>query len=120
MKIFLTGATGYVGRELALALAKQGDLIHILVRDPASPNLPQHPNVIPFKGDITQRDSICRAMAGCEQAYHTAALVKIFDKHRSAFYEINVLGTSNVLASALECGVHKIVYTSSCGVLGNS
>src|SRR5688572_16423696 len=120
MKIFLTGATGYVGRELALALAKQGDVVHILVRDLASQNLPQHPNLIPFKGDITKRDTIRPAMLGCEQVYHTAALVKIFDKQRSAFYEINVAGTSNVLATALECGVQKIVFTSSCGVLGNA
>lgn len=120
MNIFLTGATGYVGHELALALARKGDMVHILARDLSSPNIPRHENILVFKGDITDRNSIHVAMSDCAQVYHTAALVKIFDKHRSAFYKINVDGTNNVLAEAIECGATKFVFTSTCGVLGNS
>lgn len=120
MKFFLTGATGYVGHELALALARRGDLVHILVRDINSANIPGHPNIKVFKGDITNYASIHAAMSGCSQVYHTAALVKLFDRHRAAFYKINVDGTNNVLAAAVECGVERFVFTSTCGVLGNS
>ncbi len=120
MKIFLTGATGYVGHELALTLAKQGNLVHILVRNLFSKTVPRHENIVPFKGDIGNRNSIRNAMQGCTQVYHTAAIVRIFAKDPSIFYQVNARGTHNLLAEALDLGVKKFVYTSSCGVLGCS
>lgn len=120
MKILLTGATGYVGHELALALAEHGNQVHILVRNPFSKNIPLHKNIIVFPGDITDRHSISKAMMGCTQVYHTAAIVKIFAKDPAIFYKVNVKGTHNLLAEALDLGVKKFVYTSTCGVLGAS
>src|SRR5436190_111288 len=120
MKIFVTGATGYVGHQLALRLARQGSPVHILVRDPNSPNIPRHENIRVFAGDITDRASIRIAMDGCAQVYHTAGLVKMFAKDPSAFYKINVDGTNNLLAEALDLGVTKFVFTSTCGVMGAS
>lgn len=120
MKIMITGATGYVGHSLALELAKQGNLVHVLVRDTHSVFIPNHPNIRLFKGDITNLPSIKRAMQDCEQVYHTAALVKFWEKDPTKFYKANVDGTNNILASALESGVKKLVFTSSCGVIGSS
>ena len=120
MKILVTGATGYVGHELALALANQGNQVHILVRNLFSKNIPRHDNIIVFPGDVTDRDSIRKAMQGCTQVYHTAAIVKIFARDPSIFYNVNVKGTHNLLAEALDLGVKKFVYTSTCGVLGSS
>ncbi len=120
MKILITGATGYVGHQLALTLANQGNCVHILVRNTFSPNIPRHDNIIVFAGDITDRPSIRAAMSGCKQVYHIAALVKIFDKDPAIFYKVNVEGTKNLLAEALELGIIKFVFTSSCGVLGKS
>lgn len=120
MKIFLTGATGYVGHELALHLAEQGNSVHILVRNINSPNIPRHNNIIVFGGDITNRESIRNAMTGCEQVYHTAAVVKIFATDPSVFYKVNVMGTENLLAEALLLNVKKFIYTSTCGVIGSS
>ncbi len=120
MKILVTGATGYVGRELAIALANQGNRVHILVRNLYSKNIPRHDNIIVFRGDITDRDSIRMAMKECTQVYHTAAVVRIFAKDPSVFYNVNVKGTHNLLDEALSLGVKKFVYTSTCGVLGSS
>lgn len=120
MKILLTGATGYVGHELALALANQGNQVHILVRNLFSKNIPSHNNIIVFSGDITDQESIRKAMTGCSQVYHTAALVKIFAKDPSVFYKVNAKGTHNLLAEALDLGVKKFVYTSTCGVIGST
>ena len=120
MKILITGATGYVGHQLALTLAKQGNKVHILVRNLFSPNVPRHQNIYAFAGDITDSLSIRTAMQGCEQVYHTAAIVKIFDKDPSVFYKVNVEGTKNLLNAALGLGIKKFVFTSSCGVLGKS
>ncbi len=120
MKILVTGATGYVGHQLALKLAAAGNQVHLLVRNSRSPNVPRHKNIHVFTGDITQRQSILAAMRSCEQVYHTAALVKIFAKNNSDFYKVNVDGTNNLLDLSLELGVKKFVFTSTCGVLGSS
>lgn len=120
MKIFITGATGYIGHQLALKLASLGNVVHIIVRDQLSPNIPVHNNIVVFAGDITDMVSIKKAMAGCQQVYHTAAIVKIFAKDPSIFYKVNVDGTRNLLNAALDNGIKKFVYTSSCGVLGKS
>ena len=120
MKIFVTGATGYVGHNLAKKLAERGDQVHVLVRNTASANIPVHENIRVFAGDITDRLSINAAIRGCEQVYHTAALVKIFAKERSLFEKVNVEGTKNVLSEALENGVEKFLFTSSCCVIGPS
>lgn len=118
MKILITGATGYLGHRLALTLAERNNEVHILVRNPDSGNIPQHKNIEVFAGDITQKQSITSAISECSQVYHTAALVKAFDKDATLFYKVNVEGTRNLLESALETGVEKFVFTSSCSVIG--
>ena len=55
MKILVTGATGYVGHSLALALAQRGNHVHILVRNSKSSFIPQHPYIHVFSGDITKK-----------------------------------------------------------------
>jgi len=120
MKIFLTGATGYIGYPLALKLAETGNIVHALVRNPQSPRIPQHPNIKIFPGDINDRPSISKAIKGCEQAYHVAGFSRLWAKEKKSFYEVNVTGTQHVLKEAFEQGVKKLVYTSSCSVFGPS
>lgn len=120
MKILVTGATGYVGHKLALSLAESGYEIHALVRNLHSSNVPKHDNIILFQGDITNEHSISAAIKGCSQVYHTAALVKLFDKDASQFHKVNVEGTQNLLNKSLEFGVQKFLLTSSCSVIGAS
>lgn len=118
MKIFITGATGYVGHRLALTLAERNNEVHIIVRNSNSKNIPLHENIKVFSGDIIDQQSITKAMEGCDQVFHIAALVKPFDKDASQFHKINVEGTHNLLAIALETGIKKFVFTSSCSVIG--
>ncbi|MEO5997412.1 MAG: NAD-dependent epimerase/dehydratase family protein [Chitinophagaceae bacterium] len=120
MKIFITGATGYVGHELCLQLAGKGFCVHALVRDPQSPRVPKHNNIRVFKGDITNRLTIRHAMKECLVVFHTAAMVKLWAKEPSEFYRVNVNGTRNVLEEAVQQGVRKLVFTSTCGILGRS
>lgn len=118
MNIFISGATGFIGRQLSLALAEQGHTIHALSRRSNHPLLPVHQNIRVFLGDISDKNTLVTAMQGCEQAYHTAALAKMWTKDKQEFHEVNVTGTRNVMQAAKEAGVSKIVHTSSCGVLG--
>jgi len=118
VKILVTGATGYLGHRLALTLAERNNEVRILVRNPNSQNIPHHKNIKVFTGDITERQSIATAIKRCQQVYHTAALVKAFDKDSTLFYKVNVEGTRNLLESAIEAGVEKFLLTSSCSVIG--
>ena len=119
-KIFLTGATGYLGHQLAITLAGMGNTIHALVRDARSPRIPIHPNILLFQGDLTDPRSIVTAIRGCDSAYHAAALVSFYARPSTLFYRVNVEGTRNVLEAALENKIGKLVFTSSGGVLGRS
>lgn len=118
MKVLVTGATGFIGRNLCLHLAEQGYNVVALCRDTAHPYLTPHKNITPVKGDILDRGSLLKAMNRCGQVYHTAALAKMWCRDKNDYYNINVVGTRNVLELADESGVSKVVYTSTCGVWG--
>lgn len=120
MKIFVTGASGYLGGRLATRLADEGHTVHALVRNPARCRLANHPNILLFEGDLSQRGVIDQAIRGCDQAYHIAAMVKLWSRRRSDFYQTNVEGTRHVLESAESNGVRKLVFTSTCAVIGPS
>ncbi|HYC39796.1 MAG TPA: NAD-dependent epimerase/dehydratase family protein [Chitinophagaceae bacterium] len=120
MKIFITGATGYIGNKLAMEAALRGHQVHILVRDKNSRWLPEHGNITAFGGDIEDRHSIVTAMRGCEAVFHLAAVVKFSSSDRSIFYNVNVEGTRNMLDAAMELNVRKFLFTSSGAVMGPS
>jgi farnesol dehydrogenase len=120
MKIFITGATGYIGNNLALRLANEGNTVHALCRNAAKQQLLQHDNIKLFDGDITDAVSIEKAMQGCEQVYHLAAFARVWAKDPSVFYKLNVDGTRNVLNAARANNISRIVFTSTGGVLGPS
>jgi farnesol dehydrogenase len=120
MNIFITGATGYVGNNLACRLANEGQIIHALCRSGNKKNLLTHPNIKIFEGDITDVASIENAMKECEQVYHLAAYARVWAKDPSTFSRLNVEGTKNVLDTAKKYGIKDIVFTSTGGVLGPS
>lgn len=123
MKIFVTGATGFVGEQLVKKLAENAqNEVHILVRSvpKAQEIFAQMPNVRSFQGDLLEAEKIQKAMQECEQVYHLAAQAKVWDKNPQSFYEMNVKGTLNIVQTAIELGVKRIVLTSTAGVLGAS
>jgi len=118
VKILITGASGYIGNKLAHTLAARGNEVHALVRSATGIKLLQHPNIKVFMGDILKKESLLVAMKGCKQVFHTAAKTGVWARDPSVFYQVNVEGTRNVLDIAMQTGVDRMVYTSSCGVLG--
>jgi len=121
-KIFLTGATGYVGEQLAHKLAQAGNTLHLLVRSKAKARkiFPDDTQFKIFEGDILEPQKISKAMEGCQEVYHLAAYAKVWDKDKDAFVKMNVEGTKNVLDCCLLQKVTKVVVTSTAGVLGPS
>lgn len=119
MNIFITGATGYIGNNLAKKLADDGNILHALCRN-ENTSLLSHSNIKIFKGDITNTESIEKAIKDCEQVYHLAAYARVWSKDLSTYYKLNVEGLKNVLDAARKFNVQKIVFTSTGGTLGPS
>lgn len=120
MKIFVSGATGFIGSKLVNELAGQGNIIHALFRSETKAKELQHKNIKLFKGDILDKESISKAVEGCEQAYHVAAFASIWVKDYSRIYHLNIRGAVNVIEESIKAGIKKMVLTSTAGVLGPS
>jgi dihydroflavonol-4-reductase len=122
MKIFLTGATGFIGGSVARQLRKRGDDVVCLVRSPEKAGKLTEIGCELVSGDLGDREAIRTGMEGCDGVIHAAAMyeVGIPESQRPAMYEANVVGTENVLGAARETEIAKIVYVSTCGAFGNT
>lgn len=120
MKIFVSGATGFIGIQLVKRLIKDGHEVHALYRSETKADLIRLPGVVLCKGDILDSESLDRAMEGCQEAYHTAAFAGVWAKDRQQVYRLNVDGALNVLAAAGRKQIRRVVLTSTAGILGPS
>ena len=116
-KVLVTGATGFVGSNLARALIRDGFKVKCLVRKTSNTANIDDMNVEVEYGDLTDKQSVVEALDGCEGLFHTAAYYKLWVADPKIMYDINVEGTKNVMAAALERGLERVVYTSSVATL---
>lgn len=118
MPILVTGGTGFLGVNLVRKLADRGERCRVLVRS-SSPRLGVDLSEVEFvPGDITDRESLCRAMQGCDRVFHLAAWVQATPWGMDVARRVNVEGTRNVVEAAFETGVRKLVHTSSIATIG--
>jgi dihydroflavonol-4-reductase len=111
----VTGATGFLGWHVARLLIERGYSVRALVR-PGS-----HVAELPVEiasGDLRDRESLERAVAGCGLVYHVAADYRLWAKNPHELYDSNVEGTRHLLAASQKAGVERIVYTSTVGCIG--
>ena len=117
MKVFLTGATGFVGHHVAKALTDAGADLRLLVRKSSSlKNLEGVPGDT-VVGDLLRPDSFASAVAGCDAVMHIAADYRLWIRDPEAMYRANVDGTRELLRLAREAGVSRVVYTSSVATM---
>jgi len=113
MKVLVTGGNGFLGRYIVEQLLKQGDEVSVFCRSKA-PKL-NHLNIKLIRGDVCDREAVLAATKGLDIIYHAASKVGFWGKYEE-YYQVNVLGTINILESARINGVKKIIYTSSPSV----
>src|SRR5574341_310541 len=118
MKVFVTGATGFVGSHVARALAGQGADLRLLVRATSRTGNIDGLPAERVLGDLGDADALRRAMSGCELVFHVAADYRLWTRHPQAMYGANVEGTRAILKAAQEAGVRRLVYTSSVATMG--
>lgn len=112
----ITGATGFVGWHVARRLLGRGEAVRALVRDPA--RLRDLEGAEAVVGDLRDRASVERAVAGCGVVYHVAADYRLWTKEPEEMFRSNVDGTRGLLEAARRAGVERFVYTSTVGCIG--
>ena len=120
MKVLVTGATGFIGFHVALLLKEAGIEVRALIRRESDIPFFNFPDMETVMGDVRDFDSVRKALAGCSQVYHAAADYRLWVPDPESMYETNVKGTRNIMEAALRCGVEKVVYTSTVGVMTGS
>lgn len=118
MKTLVTGATGFIGSSVVRKLLDRGRQVVAYV-EPGAPlvNL-DGLDVEVVEGDVNDRDTIGRALQGCNVMYHLAAIYRLWMPDNSLMYEVNVEGTKTVLFAAMKANLEKVVYTSSIAAVG--
>lgn len=128
MRVLLTGATGFVGSFTLPALLEAGHEVVALVRDPAKarrtmatrgvdPAVAAGSGPVRLRGgDILDAPSVVAALDGCDAVIHTAAAIGVTSGGQASVFEQNVVGTRNVVTSALAAGCDPVVHVSTVAV----
>ncbi len=124
MKVFLTGATGFVGKGVLERLIAEGHDAVCLTR-PGSKDKLHHGQAGPGSvslaaGDILDVESLKSAMAGCEAVIHLVGIIREQPGKGITFPKIHVEGTKNVVEAAKQAGVKRFVHMSALGSRANA
>ena len=120
MRYFVTGATGFVGGQVARQLIAAGHSVVAPVRTPAKAQDLAALGVDVRQGDVTEKESMREAMRGADGVFHIAGWYKLGVKDKSEGERINVQGTRNVLELMRELEIPKGVYTSTLAVFSDT
>lgn len=122
MDVFLTGATGFLGGEVARRLRARGDTVRVLVREPGRAAALAALGCRLVPGDLSDESRLAAACAGADVVVHSAAVheVGVPEDRRPVLIDTNVGGTERVLGAALSAGVRKAVHVSTVAVFGNT
>src|SRR5438128_1624082 len=116
MRAFVTGGSGFLGKNLIRGLVQQGHSVRGLARSPAAASAVRTAGGESVEGDLGNVAAMTEGMRGCDVVFHCAALAKAWGK-REEFIEANVHGTENALEASLAAGCKRLVHVSTEAVL---
>lgn len=114
MRSLVTGGGGFLGGRIVEMLRQRGDEVTVLGRRPY-PRLAAA-GVTCIQGDVRDAAAVRAACAGMDAVFHVAGVPGIWGR-RETYYEINTVGTLNVVAACRAAGVPRLIYTSSPSVV---
>ena len=118
MKIFVTGGTGFIGNCLVRRLSETDHQVTCLVRRNSNTATLERFKVACIHGDVTDAGSIREAVKGHDCVINLANVYSFWEPDPRVYRKVNVDGTRNVMESALEAGVSKVVHISTGGIYG--
>jgi len=118
LKIFVTGASGFIGSQLVPRLIRGGHQVTTFGRSQPVFDGIRTAEFKHITGDITDQELVHDAIWGQELVFHMAGFISYRKADKPRQYEINVLGTRNVMEAALKHGVKRVIHTSSIAGMG--
>lgn len=118
MRVFITGATGFVGGHVARAYASEGANLRLLTRQTSRLDSLAGLDAETIVGDLREPERLRSALTGCDTLVHVAADYRLWVRDPAEMYAANVDGTRELLRIAREVGVQRVVYTSSVATMG--
>jgi dihydroflavonol-4-reductase len=118
-KAFVTGSTGFLGLNLIGELSAGGWEIHALHLPGEDLRRLRQNRVVPAEGNILEYDSLLRAIPDrVDAVFHLAGDTSTWNRNNRRQYEINVNGTSRMVAAAIERKARRFIHTSSISAYG--
>jgi dihydroflavonol-4-reductase len=118
VRVFITGATGFVGGHVAKAYAAEGASLRLLTRQTSRLDSLAGVDAEMVTGDLREPEKLRSALTGCDALVHVAADYRLWVRDPDQMYAANVAGTRELLKLAREVGVQRVVYTSSVATMG--
>jgi dihydroflavonol-4-reductase len=118
MKTFITGATGFIGTHLLKRLSQTGHQLYCLARKSSNTQHIKEAGATIVPGDVTNKNSVLEGMKGCDSVINLANIYTFWEPNNRIYTEVNVEGTRNVMESALENHISKVVHVSTSLVYG--
>jgi dihydroflavonol-4-reductase len=118
MKIFISGATGFIGKHLVNRLAQTKHKMCCLVRATSQVDNLKELGAELIEGDVTNKSSIIQGMSGCDWVVHLANIYSFWEPDKRLYSKVNLEGTQNVMECALEAGVTKVMHISTALIYG--
>jgi dihydroflavonol-4-reductase len=118
VRVFITGATGFVGGHVARQYAAGGASLRLLTRQTSRLDSLTGIDAEMVKGDLREPEKLRSALSGCDALVHVAADYRLWVRDPEQMYAANVDGTRELLKLAREVGIQRIVYTSSVATMG--
>jgi uncharacterized protein YbjT (DUF2867 family) len=115
MRVLVTGATGFVGREVVQELLKRGHEVRALVRRGSLKKLKNEPGVEVFPGDCLHPETVAPAAAGCDAVIHLVGIIREFPGRGVTFERVHVQATQNLVDAARTAGVRRFLHMSALG-----
>jgi dihydroflavonol-4-reductase len=117
-RVFITGATGFVGGHVARQYAAEGASLRLLTRQTSRLDSLAGIDAEMVKGDLRETENLRSALSGCVALVHVAADYRLWVRDPKQMYAANVDGTRELLKLAREVGILRVVYTSSVATMG--
>ena len=112
-KTLVTGASGFIGRQLVRQLIEAGERVRIICRHPEVLAREHGPRLEVVQGGILDRTAMTRAMDGVGTVFHLAGCARAWSRNPGEFWDVNVAGTELLLDLASRAGVDRIVHVST-------